>query len=347
MRNLYEVLGVSKDASESDIKKAYHKLAKKYHPDTNQGDEAAIEKFKEASEAYEVLGDAKKRSEYDRFGSTKKQDRPFSSAFDDFFGNFSNQRHVQRGENIAVEVPLTIKQVLNGDEIEIKFYKRELCKACDGYGGEQKKCSHCDGTGRKTTQNRSMFVQTTCHVCSGSGKMISKECKKCQGGFEEPVEQTFKFQCPPGVETGMKFGVPGVGNPCPNGVPGDLYVVPIVESHPILERSANGNVSMSHPFTFSELVLGVEVDVPTLEGKASIKIPAGTQPGSKFRLRDLGFPVFNNSNAIYQRGDQYVQAKLEIPTSMTDEYRAIVEKLAEFEKRNSSLNKETTGGENG
>lgn len=343
MKDPYQSMGVAKNASAEEIKKAYRQLAAKYHPDRNPGDQAAVEKFKEISQAYEILSDKSKRDFYDRHGTVESRSqgpggrgKPFTSPFDDMFSHFFNEnRRSHQGEPVVVEVPVTIHQAIHGDEVDVVYSTKKVCEKC------RVKCSRCDGRGVHVTQGRGMVVQGACHACSGAGYVTGK-CSECDGGFTEPVEQTMKFTIPPGVESGMRFVSQGFGNPSvrPDGMNGDLYLITNVEEHPVLKRHPNGNVLLEYPFTFSELCLGTKIDVPTLEGCVSVNIPKGTQVGTKFKLRDLGFPVFNNTSTTYSRGDQYVQVALQIPTEIDDQQESLLKQLGEIESHRPSQKKQ-------
>ncbi len=339
MRNFYDVLEVPKNASGAEIKKAFHKLSRQYHPDVNK-DENAVEKFKEVSEAYETLSDPSKKSYYDQFGvaggNSSNQHKPFNSVHGDFFNQVFGQgrQFVQQGPSIQVNVPITIAQAISGCEIDVKFNRHSLCTKCSGHGGTQTNCSHCDGTGFKVIHGRGMMAQTTCHACRGAGKILSNKCSSCTDGLVDPIEQSLKVQVPPGVETGMKFMQQGAGEPIVDGVPGDLFMIFSVEEHPILKKMNNGDVLLECPFSYSELVKGCKIDVPTLEGSVTVKIPPGTQPGVNFKLRGLGFPLFNNNLPTYHRGDQLVLVKLIVPQNVDNNYLEVVEKLQELDKDN-------------
>lgn len=344
MKDPYEVLGLNRSASDDEIQKAYRGLARKYHPDMHQGEDAkneAQEKFKEVASAYEVLGDKQKRSEFDRFGSTGNGTRnpftgrrkPFGSPFDDFFNDMFHRQHgppQQKGGNIVVECEVSLEQVLRGEEVEIAYNKRDLCDSCGGFGGDQVKCSECHGDGVKIVRGPMMTVRSPCEVCGGTGQTTSSDCPNCEGGYTELKEKTSKFNIPPGVETGMRFAFRGEGNPSPNGPPGDVLVVIKVLPHDTLERLNNGDVLLKLPTTYPELILGADIPVPTLDGFMNIKIPAGTQVGEKFRLRQKGLPRFNRGRPIYTRGDQFVQVELEVPTELTEKHRQLIEELAQL-----------------
>jgi molecular chaperone DnaJ len=345
-------MGVPRNASDEDIRKAYRRLARQYHPDVNPGDEEAVEKFKEMSNAYEILSDPQKRAEYDSYGSIGRASRnqftgtgpfprrkPFSSAFDDFFSSFFGERRRQSdiGEHIVVEVELTLEQVYQGGSLEVKFHRRKLCPNCGGKGGKESKCSHCDGQGFRIIHGQAMTVKTSCGGCDGTGKLIDEVCTYCEGGYTEPEEEKIQFNIPQGVEHGMKFVHHGLGDPSPykDGMPGNLYVVVKILPHKFFQRLPNGNLLVDLPVSFTQLVFGDEVNVPTIEGrKVAFKIPPGTQSGTKFRLNGLGLPIFNNGGGIYNYGDQLVRVVLEVPTKVEGRYKEILEELSRLDNEN-------------
>ena len=347
---MYEVLGVGKKATDEDIKKAYRKLARQFHPDRNPGDKEAEDKFKEVQNAYDILSDEQKRAEYDRYGPADpnnqfagggpfRRGKPFTSTMDDFFTSFFGERQKGSvsGEHIKVEAEVTLEQVGSGVEIPLTFLRHKRCEKCNGAGGTETMCPHCSGQGVRVIHGQAMTVRVTCQACEGSGKLISERCLECNGGFKEATEETIQFKVPPGVETGMKFLQSGLGEPAPtpDGRPGNLYVVITVKPHEWFHRLANGHLLLEVPVSYTQLVLGAEVDVPTIDGKKVVfKIPAGTQPNAKFRLANIGLPIFNNSGTIYSRGDQLVQVKLEVPTQVEGRLREIISELSELDKDN-------------
>jgi molecular chaperone DnaJ len=341
LRDLYEIMGLPRNASDEDIRKRYRELARQYHPDVNPGNQEAVEKFKEISMAFEVLSDSNARSEYDMFGGTRRggpfaQGKPFSSAFEDMFSSFfgEQRRQIRKGENIVVEVPVTFQQILKGDEIDVKFNRRSLCNQCKGLGGNETTCSHCNGTGAKVIFGRAMTVKTSCHACNATGKIIGDTCTHCNAGYCGHNEETTRFPVMPGVEHGMRFIQKGLGEPCahPDGISGDLILIINTPNVTFFERQPRGDVLVNWPLSYSELVLGTEIEVPTLEGRALVKIPPGTVPETKFRLKQMGFPIFDPRNTIYQRGDQYVNVKLDLPQVVEEDYKHIFEKLSDLEK---------------
>lgn len=346
MKDPYVVLGVNRDAPDEDIQKAYRSLARKWHPDMHRDEEAkklAQEKFKEISAAYEMIGSAEKRAQFNRFGAARSGTtnpftghwKPFGSFMDDFFGSFG-RREPPRGEHIVVEQEVTLDQVLNGGEVEVTYRRHDLCPKCGGVGGELTQCSDCQGTGARIIHGAAMTVRTPCNRCAGTGKAMGTPCGDCTEGRLEPKEHTAKFAIPKGVEDGMRFVYHGKGEPVPNGQPGNLYVVVRVRPHEQFERLRDGGLLYRVPVLYTQLVLGCELEVPTLEGIATVKVPPGTQDRNKFRLRGLGLPIFNNQRDIYRRGDQIVELHLKIPTDLTEDHRKLIDALAEYEGSESS-----------
>ncbi len=356
-RDYYEVLGVSKDATKEEIKKAYRKQALKFHPDKNPGDKKAEENFKEAAEAYEVLSNNEKKARYDRFGHAgmgnsgngfggagMTMDDIFSSfgdIFGDAFGGFGGfgsarrGRRVNKGSNLRVKVKLTLKEIANGAEKKIKVNKYDTCESCGGTGADDPSslstCSTCHGSGHVTRLTNTMLgqMQTTavCPACGGEGKTITKKCTSCYGEGIVQKEEIIKINIPAGVGKGMQMNVSGKGNaPRRGGVNGDLLVVIDEEEHPELIREGNDliyNLFVSVP----DAVLGTNVEVPTVDNNVKIKIEPGTQPGKILRLRGKGLPEVNG----YGRGDLLVNVNVWIPKSMSKEEAKIFEKLKESE----------------
>ncbi len=353
-RDYYEVLGVSKSASEQEIKKAYRKLALKYHPDKNPDDKAAEEKFKEAAEAYEVLSNAEKKAKYDRFGHAgmggaggfggggMNMEDIFSQFGDIFgggafggFGGFggggSRGRRVNRGTNIRVKVKLTLKDIVNGVEKKIKVKKYVSCKTCSGSGAEGgsgfSTCDQCGGSGQVTRVTNTFLGQmqtaSTCPKCGGDGKTITNKCNTCHGDGIVKDDETIELKIPAGVEDGMQLSVQGKGNMgARNGVAGDLIVLIEEEEHPELKRDGN-NLLYDLYIPFPDAILGTEVTVPTVNGKAKIKIDPGTQGGKVLRLRNKGIPDVNG----YRTGDQLVNINVWTPQHLSKEEKGMIEKL--------------------
>ena len=362
-RDYYEVLGVPKDADATTIKKAYRKLALKYHPDRNPGDKETEEKFKEAAEAYEVLSDADKKARYDRFGHAGMSGAPgggFSgegmtmddifqqfgdifgdSAFGSFFGGAGGARaggrtraRGQKGTNLRIRVALTLEEIANGVTKKIKVKKQNTCDVCDGSGAKDsnsvKTCSTCGGSGF-VRQVRSTFLgqmqtTSTCPSCNGSGQQVTANCPKCKGDGRIHGEETLEIDIPAGVEEGMQLSLRGKGNAGLRGGPaGDLMISIEEKTHSDLQRDGQ-NVIYELYLTFADAALGTSVEVPTLGGKVKIKVPSGTQSGKIFRLKDKGLPVVQG----YGRGDQLIHVNVWTPKKTNPREKELLEELREM-----------------
>lgn len=342
-RDYYDVLGVAKNASEADIKKAYRKMAIKYHPDKNPNDKAAEEKFKEAAEAYEVLSDAQKRSRYDQFGHAgmgggfggggMNMDDIFNQFGDVFGGGFSGfgggggrrERRV-KGTNLRVKIKMTLEEIADGVRKKIK-----VNKLVNAENVTFKTCTTCNGSGVITRVQQTflgaMQTQSTCHVCHGAGKIIDKKPAGSDENGLERKEEVIELDIPAGVEDGMQLSVTGKGNAGPfNGIPGDLIVVIEEIPHPELKREGE-NVHSEVFINFADAVLGTSVEVPGIKAKAKIKIDAGTQSGKILRLRGKGIPNIQG----YGVGDQYVHINIWTPTKVSKEEKEMLEKLQNSE----------------
>ena len=359
-RDYYEVLEVSKNASAEEIKKAYRKKALKYHPDKNPGDKEAENKFKEAAEAYEVLGNAEKRQRYDQFGHAgvggasgsgfggggMTMEDIFSHFGDIFGGGFGSfggfggfgsssrgSQRVNKGSNLRVKVKLTLKEIANGVEKKIKVKKYVACEYCNGTGAENgtaySTCSTCGGTGRVTrvanTLLGQMQTRSTCPTCGGEGKTITKKCPHCNGDGVIRKEEIITINIPAGVEEGMQLSVSGKGNAARRGgINGDLLVHIEEEKHPELTRDGSNliyNLQLSVP----DAILGTAAEIPTVEGKVKVKIEPGTQPGKILRLRGKGLPQVNS----YHQGDLLVRINVWIPADLSKDERKLMEKMKE------------------
>jgi len=357
----YQTLGVSKSTSKEDIKKAYRDLAKKYHPDISKEKDAS-EKFKKISEAYAVLGDDTKRSQYDQFGSSGFQQRysqedifrgfDFNDIFGDIFGDGddvfnmfshggSRGRH-NRGRDLAYELKIDFKEAVFGCTKEIEIETLGSCDACDGSGSKDRKfetCSTCRGAGQVRISRRTPFGTfsqvSTCDECSGEGKIIKTKCKECNGTGRKTRYKTIKVKVPAGVDNGAKLKVSRAGEAGVRGSSaGDLYVILKVADSDIFERDDN-DLYLHVPISFSLAALGDEVKVPTLEKEIGIKIPSGTQSGTKFRLKGQGVPYLDG----YGRGDLYVIIDVVTPKSLNKEQKKLFEDLKKTEEKKSLLDK--------
>ncbi len=341
-RDYYDVLGVSRDVDEGALKKAYRKLALKYHPDKNPDNPEAEAKFKEASEAYAVLSDAEKRSAYDRFGhdglrgqggfdpggfSVNIQDI-FGDMFGDFFGG--GRSRSSRGADLQSVMELTFEEAAFGCKKELEYTKVGSCGTCSGSGAkpgtQPQTCSTCRGMGEVRVQQGFFAMARTCPHCNGQGTQITDPCGDCRGSGQEHIDNSVSIDIPKGVDTGVRLRYVGEGNMAKGGgPPGDLYVVLKVAEHDIFTREAQ-HVFCEIPISFPQATLGTELAVPTLDGKVNMKVPAGTQPGTSFRLKGKGIPVFRG----HGRGDQYVQVNIEVPKKLNDEQQAALEAYAEL-----------------
>ncbi len=358
-RDYYEVLGVPKGASADEIKKSYRKVAMQFHPDRNPGDKAAEEKFKEAAEAYEVLSDADKRGQYDRYGhaglsgngrggfsgGNMNMDDIFSQ-FGDIFGDdifgsfFSGGRRGGggggrskgiRGSNLRVKIKLNYEEIAKGVTKNIKVKKHVSCTTCSGSGAKDKNsiqtCGTCGGSGQVRRVSNTFLGQmqtvTTCPTCNGEGSIVTAKCPVCKGEGRVYGEETVTIDIPAGVQEGMQLSVGGRGNAGERGgAPGDLIILIEEEQHPELHRDGL-NVAYELHISFTDAVFGLQAEVPTIDGKAKIKIPAGTQSGKIFRLKGKGFPGVNS----YERGDQLIHVNVWTPQHVTPEEKTMLEKL--------------------
>lgn len=360
-RDYYEILGLSKDASQDEIKKAYRKMALKYHPDRNPDDKDAESKFKEAAESYEVLSNQEKRQKYDRFGHEGLSGGGFGGggfgggmSMDDIFEHFGDifgggfgsafgggfgggqsrrRRKVNRGSDLRVKVKLTLEEISNGVEKRIKVNKYIACKACSGTGAKDgssfSTCHTCNGSGQVTRVSNTFLGQmqttSTCPTCGGEGQTIHNKCNVCHGNGIVKDNEVISIDIPAGVAQGMQLAVSGKGNAAARGgVPGDLIVLIEEESHPQLQRDGN-NLLYDLYISFPEAALGTRADIPTIESSARIKIDPGTQGGKVLRLKGKGLPEVNG----YGRGDLMVNVNIWTPKTLSDEEKKIMEKLAE------------------
>jgi len=343
-RDYYEILSVGKSAADAEIKRAYRALAVKYHPDKNPGDAAAEDKFKEAAEAYSVLSDAQKRASYDRFGhqgvGAGGVDPGFSNIEDIFevfgFGDMFGQRQgrrstVQRGSDLRFDLEITLEESATGKDEKLRIPRLETCEECKGSGAEKgttaQTCVTCGGAGQTRYSQGFFSVMRTCANCGGAGKIIKSPCKKCSGAGRVEKEKTIEIKIPAGVETGSRLRVTGEGEGGVNGgTSGDLFVVLHVAEHKRFERQG-ANLYSAVPITFAQAALGAEVRVDTLDGDEELKIPAGTQTGSVFRVKAQGMPVLGGRG----KGDLFVSVTIITPKTLTKEQRNLLEQLAKIE----------------
>ncbi|EUJ25013.1 chaperone protein DnaJ [Listeria grandensis FSL F6-0971] len=351
-RDYYEVLGVSKGASADEIKKAYRKLSKQYHPDINK-ETGADEKFKEISEAYEVLIDASKRSQYDQYGHVDPNQGfggggsyggggfggqgfgGFEDIFDTFFGGGSSRQDPnapRQGSDMQYTMRLKFKEAIFGKEVEIEVPREESCDTCDGSGAKPgthpEKCSHCGGKGSVNVEQNTPFGRIvnkrTCQYCNGTGKEIKEKCDTCHGSGRVTKKKKIKLKVPAGVDDGQQMRVAGEGEGGVNGGPnGDLYVVFVVAHDEFFEREGS-DIYVEVPLTFVQAALGDEIDVPTVHGKIRLKIPAGTQTGTTFRLRNKGVPHLRGNGT----GDQHVIVKVIVPKKLDEKQKDILREFA-------------------
>ncbi len=355
-RDYYETLGVPKNASEDEIKKAYRKLAMKHHPDRNQGDSSKVaeEKFKEAKEAYEMLSDAQKRAAYDQYGHAgvdpNMRGGPgggdgfnggFAEAFGDIFGDMFGQqrgrsgggRQVYRGSDLSYAMEITLEEAARGKDAQIRIPSWETCTVCSGLGAkpgtQAKTCSTCHGSGAVQMRQGFFSVQQTCPHCQGKGKIIPDPCTSCHGQGKAKRQKTLEVKIPAGIDGGMRIRSAGNGEPGTNGgPPGDLYIEIRLKEHDIFERDGD-DLHCAMPISIITAALGGEIDVPTLEGKAAIDIPEGTQTGKQFRLRGKGI---KGVRASYP-GDLYCHITVETPVKLTEHQRKLLKELDESLKK--------------
>jgi len=357
-RDFYEVLGVAKNASDDDLKKAYRKLAMKFHPDRNPGDKTAEEKFKEVKEAYEILTDAKKREAYDRFGHAGVDPNAagmggqggaggFADVFGDIFGDIfgggrrGGGRQVFRGADLSYAMEITLEEAANGKDAQLRIPSWEECDTCHGSGAKPgtsaKTCSTCHGSG--TVQMRQGFfsVQQTCPHCRGTGKIIPDPCGTCHGQGKVKKQKTLEVKIPAGIDDGMRIRSTGNGEPGTNGgPPGDLYIEIRIKKHEIFERDGD-DLHCAVPISFTKAALGGEIEVPTLGGKAAIDIPEGTQTGKQFRLRGKGIKGVRGSYP----GDLYCHITVETPVKLTEHQKKLLKEFDESLRKGGAKHQPT------
>ena len=350
----YNTLGISKNASQEEIKSAYRKLAMKYHPDKNPGDASSEAKFKEASEAYQVLSNSQKKSNYDQFGHAAFENGggggggfsdfggfdsgSFSNIFDDFFGDFTgggrrrSSSRSKRGSDLKINIEVTLEEAYQGKKQTFEVPTSEKCGECSGRGAatgsKASTCRTCDGHGQVRAQQGFFTLQQTCPDCGGEGKTISKPCKICRGTGTNRVNKTLSIQIPKGVDDGTQMRLAGKGEAGPRGgTQGDLYVYLSLKKHPIFKREEE-NLYFELPVSIVDAALGTTIEIPTIDGsKSNVKIPPGTQTGKQLRLKDKGMPLLRGSGF----GDLYLQIKVEVPVNLSREQKILLEKYKELE----------------
>ena len=366
-RDYYEVLGVSKDAGKDEIKKAYRKLAVQNHPDRNPGDKKAEERFKEATEAYEILADDKKRQAYDQFGFAGVEgmaggagggQQDFSSVFRDFediFGDFSgifdsffgggrrgrggrDAGQARRGADLRYDLEVAFKDAVFGSKVELSYTRNTSCDRCGGSGAEKgsgkKTCPTCGGAGQVRQKQGFFSIASTCPTCRGEGFVVEDPCKECGGAGLLKKKQTLSVKIPPGMGNGKRINLHGQGDAGPNGGPaGDLYVVIHVQPHEYFERDGD-DIHCVIPISFTQAALGAEITVPTLDDKrVKVKIPSGTQNGKVMRLRGEGVPLLHNPS---RRGDMYIRLQVTIPERLSGKAKSLLKEYSDLEGENTS-----------
>jgi len=364
-RDFYDVLGVSKSASPQELKAAYRKLAVKHHPDKNPGDKASENKFKEASEAYNVLSDQEKKQNYDNFGHAAFENgggaqrggfgaggfggADFSDIFEDFFGDFGGggrgrgrKNSNNRGSDLRYDLSISLEEAYQGKKQDIKFSTTEKCNTCKGNGSKPgqspDRCTICGGNGKVRSNQGFFTVQQTCPQCAGSGEEITNPCTDCNGQGNKQTSKKISVTIPRGVDDGTRIRLAGKGEAgSRGGASGDLYLFVNVNSHDLFKRS-DENLFFEFPISIADAALGTTIEIPTVDGgKAKIKIPDGTQNGKQFRLKGKGMPYMRGSG----NGDLYVQINTEVPISLNKEQKELLEKFREIEneKSNPSIKK--------
>ena len=349
-RDYYEVLGISKSATKDEIKKAYRKLSKQYHPDINKAEDAA-DKFKEVKEAYEVLSDDQKKAQYDQFGHTDPNQGfggfggggsdfggfGFEDIFSSIFGGGGRRRDPnapRQGADLQYTMTLSFEEVVFGKETTIEIPREETCETCHGSGAKPgtkvDTCSHCNGSGQLNVEQNTPFGRVVnrraCHHCNGTGKIIKDKCATCHGDGKVTKRRKINVKIPAGVDDGQQLRVSAQGEPGVNGgPPGDLYVVFHVRTHEFFERDGD-DIYCEMPLTFAQAALGDEVEVPTLHGKVKLKIPAGTQTGTKFRLKGKGVANVRG----YGQGDQHIHVRVVTPTKISEKQKQLLREFAEL-----------------
>lgn len=344
-QDYYEVLGVERGASTDEIRKAYRKLARQYHPDVNGGDAGATERFKAINQAYEILSNSEKRERYDRFGAAGVDPAAgadmgfggFTDLFDAFFnaaGHGTAERGPERGADLRYDLEITLEEVLHGAEKTVTVPRHEACSECKGTGAKPgtrpQPCAACAGIGTLRTARQTMFgsfvQETPCYRCHGQGTIVTDPCARCRGRGLERQTRRIPVAIRPGMEERMRIRIAGEGEAGPNGgLPGDLYIFVHVKPHPVFRRQER-DLANEIEVSFARAALGGPVAVATLEGSETLRVPPGTQPGDVFRLRGKGLPELNRPQS---RGDQHVMVRVRTPTELSDRQRTLLEEFAE------------------
>ncbi len=344
VKDYYEMLGVDKKASQEEIKKAYRKLARKYHPDLNPGDKTAEHKFKELNEAYEVLGDEKKRAEYDQYGRSPFEGGPapgfdfrtytsgdrfdfggFGDVFSDLFGQGAGTETAEsRGPDLVMGLELSLEEAFSGVTKPVTFNREVACKDCGGTGAESyQQCEKCRGTGKVSSSRGFFRTAQYCGACGGTGRKITKTCRSCGGRGKAAHMESIRVKMPAGVDTGSKVRIRGMGGAGQGGgLPGDLQIEITVRPHSLFTRKGD-NIYIDLPVTFGEAALGSKIEVPTIDGVAAMTLPPGTQGGQKLKLSGKGFP----SPKTGHRGDQYVNIKIIVPKNIPEKAKSVIEEI--------------------
>lgn len=346
-KDLYDLLGVSKSATQDEIRKAYLKLAHKYHPDKTGGDTVAEQQLKEVNAAYDVLKNAEKRKHYDRFGEAGNPfgggqggagfEAPFEDFFDMLFGQGGGRRggggggpRAQQGRDLEMGVSVTLQEAAKGVKKTIRFNRKESCTSCRGSGAapgsQPEACSQCGGAGQVRATHGFFAVNRACLRCGGTGRFIAKPCRTCGGNGTETAKRELDVDIPAGIDSGHQLRVTGEGEPGAHGGPrGSLYLAITVEPHEVFKRDGT-TIMCEVPVSFTQAALGDKISVPTLEGEAEINVPAGTQSGTQFRLRGLGMPDLRG----YRQGDQIVEVNVETPMKLSKRQKELLEEFQEL-----------------
>jgi molecular chaperone DnaJ len=345
-RDFYKTLGVARDSSQDEVRKAYRKLAHRYHPDKTGGDKPAEDKLKEINEAYDVLKNKEKRAKYDRYGEAGAQmgqggggggASPFDDIFDAFFsgggggrGGRSRAQAATVGNDLEYRVTLSLKAAAAGTKKSVHFARKENCGDCSGSGAAKgssaETCRQCEGQGQVRMAQGFFSISRTCPVCHGVGQMIKDPCRRCRGEGQVEMDRELSVDLPAGVDTGSRLCLRGEGEPGRNGGPrGDLYIFVEVKPDDLFEREGN-DILCQIPVSFPQVILGSTIRVPTLNGEAELKIPAGTQSGTLFKLRGMGIPDIRG----YQQGDQIVEIQVETPTKLSREQKEMIKRFEEL-----------------